>query len=130
LGVDVIQLEPRLDEPLELRANLRGQLSPYAGAQEEAESRAHQVYEKLAALVHQIGNAFGRQYRATVDEHDVQADRKSGRPKCALDGVGRCRRAYHQARRAQRSVAMRALDRLVDLRRGSEIVGVEDEALQ
>ena len=80
--------------------------------------------------VDETANLLRRQDRGAVDQHEVQPDPESRQPLGPRDGVGRSRRADHQAGGSQDAVTVRDLDRLVDRDVVAEVVGRDDKALQ
>lgn len=126
LRVCVVERQPGGGETLELRADLRFELRARARFEEEAHTGARQVRQERTASIDEVGDAPGRQNRAAVNEHDVQADGEIGKSQCACDGVNRRRRADHQTRGTQNTVAVSEFDCFVDFGCGAEIVGVDN----
>ncbi len=68
------------------------------------------------------------QHRRPLDHHQVQPDAEAGQPTRARHRVGRGWPRHHQAGGAQHALAVRLLDRLIDLDAEAEIVGGDDHA--
>ena len=60
----------------------------------------------------------------------MHADAQRWQAPCTGYRIGGRRRRDHQACGGENATAMRGLDRIVDLARGSEIIGGDDQALQ
>ena len=128
--VDVVEGEAGRREGLELGRDLGLELTPHARACKDVEPEPSHVGAKAPVAVDEVGDALGRQSRPPLDQHEVQADAQSSEAVGAPDRVGGYGFRHHQARGGEDAVAMRRLDRLVDLGREAEIVGRDDEALQ
>ena len=72
----------------------------------------------------------GIRHRRRVDQGQVQAHAKAGRSMRDGDRVGGRRSSHHQAGRRQHALGVADLDRLVDLARGTEVIGRDDQALR
>ena len=127
--IDVIEFEAGRRKRLELSFDLGGQLAAHLRPQEHGKAGAHHVAPEHAAGVHQIGNVGRRQRRPAFHQHQMQTHRQRHRLG-ARHGVGGGRRRDHQAGGGENTLAMRALDRVVDLDGGAEIVRGDDQSLR
>jgi hypothetical protein len=126
--VDVIELEARGTERLELGADLRLELAPHARPEEEAQAGGDQIFVERPPGIDEVGHGLGREDRATLHEHEMEPHPEARQAAGALHRVVGRRGADHQARRAEHPLAVRALDRLVDRHGETEVVAGEDDA--
>ena len=130
MRVDVIELEARRAEGLELGPDLRPHLPLHMGQKEHRRAGASHVRAKAPARVDQVRHGGSRQNRLRVGEREMQPDPEPRQPAREFDGASRRRRADHQARRGEDSLDMRALDPLVDFVGETEVVGRENQIFQ
>ena len=128
--VDVIELETRRAECLELGTDLRPHLPLHMGQKEHRRAGASHIRAKAPARVDEVRHGGSRQNRPRVGQREVQPDSEPWQAARHLHSAGRRRRSDHQARRGEDSFDMRALDRLVDFVGEAEVVGGDDQVFQ
>ena len=130
VGVDVVERQAGSPKGLELRADLARQLIPHFRQKEEPDAGADQVAVEFAIAADQRRDLSGGQYRAAIDQHEMQSDSQPRQQPGTRHRIRRCRRTDHQARGRQDPVPMRLLDSLIDGRVEPEIVGADDQPPQ
>lgn len=125
--VDMIEIEARRAERLELGADLGGKPAPDAGHEEITQSRAELAVGKTAVVADQPIDCGGGQHCLAIDQHEVQSDAQPRQRPRPRHRIGRRRGCHHQTGAGQNAVAVRLLDRLVDRYVASEIVGADDQ---
>jgi hypothetical protein len=127
---DVVERETCRSEGLELSSHFRPHLSLHMRQEEHLGAETRHVRPKSAARIDEIGQVSRRQDRRSVDQRQMQSDRKLRQTPGHLDGPGRRWSADHQARRCQYPVNVSALDGLVDCVGEAEVVGRDDQIFQ
>jgi hypothetical protein len=130
VGIDVVERQAAGPKGLELRADLSSQLISDFRQKEEPDPGSDQIAVEFAIAADQRRDLSGGQYRAAIDQHEMQSDSEPRQQPGTRCRIRCCRRTDHQARGRQDPVPMRFLDSLVDGRVEPEIVGAEDQPLQ
>ena len=121
----------KLREDLFYRLNVIAlQLPPHVRPTGEIEGEAHHVRAQHAIGADEIGDLLRPQCRPSFEQDEMQADAQRRQLSRQVDRLLRRRSRYHQTRRSQHTVAMRAFNGGVDLRRQTEVVGGNDEETQ
>ena len=128
--IDMVERQTGRLEGFELCLDFRGELPARAGSDEDVDARPHQIASQSPMAVDEIRDAFGRQHRPSVDEHQVQPNTKRRQTTRACQRVVDSSASHHQACRREDARCVRELDAFVDLRRQAEIVGRDDQRLQ
>jgi hypothetical protein len=116
------RLELRADLRCELTANLRQSEKPHAGAT--------QIRIETPVPAHQTGNFGAGKGRKPINEHQMQADPQFRQATGTSYRIGDGRSADHQARGRQKSVPVSLFDSFVDGGIEPEIVCADDQASQ
>ena len=74
MRVDMVEHEAGGAKRLELGADFRREPAPRSGHQKEPQAGAQLMVIELAIPTHQSAEPLRRQYRAAVDQHEVEAD--------------------------------------------------------
>ena len=127
---DVIELEARRAERLELGAHFRPHLPVDMGQEKHRRAGARHICPQPPARVDEIGHGRGRKHRLRVGERKMEPDGELRQAPRDFDSPSRRRRAHHQARGSENALEMRALDRLVDLVGEAEVVGRDNQIFQ
>ena len=127
---DVVELETRRAEGVELSANLRPHLPAHMGKKKHRRAGERHIRAKPAACIDQIRDRRPRQHRLGLDQRQMQPDRKPRQPARQLNRSGHRRRSDHQARRGEDAFDVRALNGLIDLVGEAEIVRRDDQIFQ
>jgi len=130
MTVDVIQIADEFEMPLDLRAKFVGHFRAHRAVEEVTHPRENGIFQKMSGRSDRAVKMCRAENASTAAYNGVQANvervilsRQFGR------GFG-CGLGDHQAGAAQYSVAMGADNPGVDLGRESEVVGIDDQALQ
>ncbi len=130
MRVDVVERQPGGAVSLELRGDFLRDLPPQRRAYGDLGAVAGEIVAQSAAAVDQAGDLRALRQRIAVDQDHMQPDAQARQPPRARDGIGRGRRADHQARGTQHAVSVRRLDSGVDLFAQAEIVRRYDQMVQ
>src|SRR5262249_31248892 len=128
VAVDVRQRQAGGEELLQLRDDLVSQLRAHAGSEEVPEAGGDRCVAEQSAGVDEQRNLAGRQRRASLDEHQVQADAQCRRGAGQIHRLAERLPVHHQAGVAEDALAVRAQNAGVDAARHAEVVRGDDQA--
>ena len=129
MTINVIELQPCGAKARKLCLKFRFGLLLKARGKEELYSKFHRVSRKAAVRSDEIRYFVAREHGARVHQRQVKANTEGRKPPCTLYGVLGTGRADQHACRGQDSVAMAALDGLVEGRGHPEVISGKDGCL-
>jgi hypothetical protein len=128
--IDVVERQPGRPKSFELGGNFRADLLAHGGTHGAADAQAHERVGQSPGGVSERRDLRRRQDRIAVDQNNVKPDAQARQRTRAFDGVGCCRSADHQARRAENAAPVRLFDRGVDRFAEPEIVRRNRQPIQ
>ena len=128
--IDVVERQPRRPKGFKLGGDFRTDLPPHGRVHGAADAQAYERVGQTPGGVEESRNLRRRQDRIAVDQHNVEPDTQARQRPRAVDGVGCCRSADHQARRAENAAPVRLFDRGVDRFAEPEIVRRNRQPIQ
>src|SRR5215472_5356143 len=130
VGVDMVKLQARCGESLELCRDFMRKLLSNTCKKENRSAGTHHVVAKISVWSNQVGNRSGWQHWTAIDEHKMQTDPEARHLPGPRHRVGGGWRSNHQARGGENAVAVCKLDRFVDFDGGTKIVRRYDKTFQ
>ena len=126
VGIHMVEWQPGRAKCLELRADLRCELTANLRQSEKPHAGAAHIRIETAVPAHQTGDLGARKRRMPVDEHQMQADPQVRQATGTSYRIGDGRSADHQARGRQNAPPVRLLGSFVDGGIEPEIVCADD----
>jgi hypothetical protein len=130
MAVDVVEIADELEVTLDLRAQFVGHRGTHRAIEVVAQTRSYGIVGELARRVHCRAESRSTEHAATEADDSMQTNVERGIVARQFGGGRRCGLGDHQARATNDAVAMRTDDAGVHLGRETEVIGVDDKALQ
>jgi len=130
VGVHMIEKQAGGAKCLELRADLRCELTANLWQSEKPHAGSAHIRVEAAVPAHQTGNFGAGKGRKPINEHQMQADPQVRQATGTSYRIGDGWSADHQARGRQKSVPVSLFDSCVDGGIEPEIVRADDQAPQ
>jgi len=130
MTVDMIQIADQFQMPLDLRAKFVGHFRAHRAVEEVTHPSHHGILDEVPGGIDRTAQMRRVEDASAAAYNGVQANVERGILARQFARVLSRGLGDHETRAAQYSVAMSADDAGVDLGRKSEVVGIDDQALQ
>src|SRR5260370_26627716 len=130
MSVDMVEIADQFEMPFGLRAKFVGHFGAHRTVEEVTHPREHGILDEAPRRIDRTAKPPVFEDAPALANDRMQADVECWIMTRQFSSRPRRRLSDHQARAAQDSVAMRSDNAGVDLGRQSEVVGIDDQALQ